>query len=128
MKLPKKRCANCDATTGNVQTYWSSRNLMKTPMKTNYCKSCAKNIVPKHDHINDHFEATLMMSVEGKSQAEREMKAMASKEWLEFHKALARLEAIYEFQKLKFSVLEKEYFAQHQQLSLDQGLIKKEQE
>jgi hypothetical protein len=61
----------------------------------------------------------------GKSQAEREMRAKATKDWLEFHKALARLEAIAEFQRLKFSVLEKEYFAQHQQLSLDEGLIRK---
>ncbi len=74
-----------------------------------------------------HFEATLIMAAKGTSQKEKEWMAQASKEWLIFQKELAKLEAIWEFQKLKFTVIEKEYFAQHQSLSLDAGLIKKEQ-
>jgi hypothetical protein len=75
-----------------------------------------------------HFEAVLISKAGGSSQKEKETNAYASKEFLEFHKSLARLKAELDFHRLKFSVIEKEYFATHQQLSLDGGLINKKQE
>lgn len=74
----------------------------------------------------DHFEATLVKSSPGDSNAEKTVYAKATKEWAEFHKKLARLEAEYEFYKLQFKVLEMEYQAQYLSLKLDGGLIKKE--
>lgn len=75
----------------------------------------------------DHLKNTLILTAEGKSHAEKVTKALATKEWLDFNITVNKLQSIWEFQKLKFSVIEKEYFAQHQSLSLDAGLIRKEQ-
>jgi len=44
---------------------------------------------------------------------------------LEFHKKLARLEAIFEFQKLKYEILDREWLAQHLALKLDGETIKR---
>ncbi len=75
----------------------------------------------------DHFEATLIKASPGDSNAEKVVNAKATVEWASFHKSLARLEAIYEFQKLKFSVLEKEWFSCQLELKLDQSLIRKQE-
>lgn len=72
-----------------------------------------------------HFEALLTKTAEGKSHAEKSMNAQAKESWAAFHKDLARLESIYEFQRLKFSVLEKEYQANYIQIKLDADLMKK---
>lgn len=74
-----------------------------------------------------HFESSLMLKGAGTSVAERKVMAEASDKWLEFHKALARLESVYKFQEFKMSILEKEYQAQYLALKLDNSLIKKEQ-
>lgn len=76
----------------------------------------------------DHFEATLVKSSPGESNAEKVMNAKATSEWLNFHKILNRLEAEYEFFKLQFRVLELEYQAQYLEQKLDQGMIRKEDE
>lgn len=73
-----------------------------------------------------HFEATLINSYTGKSHAEKTTLAHSTAKWLEFHKRLARKEAVYEFQKLKFEVMNKEYFAIYQQIQIDHGLVKKQ--
>ncbi len=77
--------------------------------------------------LRDYTKNTLIAMAAGKSHAEKLTQAMATKEWRDFNVEVNRLQAVWEFHKLKFSVIEKEYFAQHQQLSLDGGLIKKEQ-
>lgn len=66
-----------------------------------------------------HFEASLIQGSKGSSHAERTINAQATSDWLEFHKALARLESLYEFEKFKLLILDKEYFAQYQQLKMD---------
>lgn len=72
-----------------------------------------------------HFEATLITSVEGKSIAEKTIKAQAMPEWLQFAKDLARLEAVYEFQKLRYEILDKEWLAQYASMKLDERTIRK---
>lgn len=72
-----------------------------------------------------HFEARLIKAAEGKSHVEKVVNAQATSEWAQFQKELARLEAIFEFQKLKYDVLDKEYQAAYLQLKLDGPLIKK---
>ncbi len=72
-----------------------------------------------------HFEAVLVSAALGKSHSERVTSAQATAEWLDFHKKLARAESEYEFLKLKFSVLEKEYLAVHLTLKLDAQTIQR---
>ena len=72
-----------------------------------------------------HFESTLIQATNGKSHAERTVGAQASEEWLEFHKRLARLESEFEFQKLKYGILEKEFLATHLTLKLDASTMSK---
>lgn len=75
--------------------------------------------------IRKFEEASLVKVAPGKSHAEKLVNAQATQVWLAFHKKLARAEAIYEFQRLKFTVLEKEYQACYLGLKLDAGIIKK---
>lgn len=63
-----------------------------------------------------NLESRLQKESGGKSQAEREMLAYATQDWLDFEKDLARLEAVYEFQRDKLEVLNKEYQAQYLEL------------
>ena len=74
-----------------------------------------------------HKEALLIKAAEGKSHAEKTTNAQANAEWPEFQLRLARAEAVYEFQRLKFSVLEKEWQSQYLCLKLDGALIKKQE-
>lgn len=75
----------------------------------------------------DHFEQCLVKAAPGESNAEKLMNAKADEEWLKFHKKLARLEAIYDFERLKFSLLEKEWFRCQLELKIDQSLIRKQE-
>lgn len=73
-----------------------------------------------------HFEALLTKKAEGKSHAERVINAQANKEWLIFHKELAVLEGDFEFQKLRYEILDKAYLAEHLSMKLDGGEIKRQ--
>lgn len=73
-----------------------------------------------------HHEATLIKASEGKSTAEKTISAQATKEWLVFHQELARTESLYEFQRLKYSVLEKEFQAIYLELKIDSESIKRQ--
>ena len=73
-----------------------------------------------------HFEATLIQKAPGSSQKERETNAQADPAWLTFAKELARLEAVYEFQRLKFGILEKHWHNAFLEAKIDQNLIKKQ--
>lgn len=72
-----------------------------------------------------HIEANAVKRADGKSHAERVTNAQAEPEWAVFHLKLARAESIYEFRKLEFSILEKEYQAQYLALKMDEVVIKK---
>lgn len=74
-----------------------------------------------------HLEARLIQAAAGKSHAERTINAQASEDWLKFHKELARLESVFEFQKLKYELLDKEWLAQYMTAKLDDGLVKRQQ-
>jgi hypothetical protein len=72
-----------------------------------------------------HFESVLVKNAEGKSHSEKVIYAQATNEWLEFHKDLARLESVYEFQKFKLEILEKEWLAEYSSRKSDERQIKR---
>lgn len=86
----------------------------------------ARNDYLSKESERKHFEAKLIKEARGKSHAERVTEAQSLDLWLEFHKKLARLEAIYEFQKLKFEVLSKEYQAIYLELKIEHQVIQKQ--
>jgi hypothetical protein len=73
-----------------------------------------------------HHEAMLIQSSPGKSHAEKVTNAQANPEWPEFQLRLARAEAVYEFQKLKFTIMEKEWQSEYLCMKLDGSVIKKQ--
>jgi hypothetical protein len=73
-----------------------------------------------------HFESVLIKAAEGKSHAEKVVNAQSTKEWLKFHKELARLKAVLEFRELEYDVLDKEYQAAYLQGKLDGKIISKQ--
>lgn len=73
-----------------------------------------------------HFEATLISGAQGKSIAEKTINAQASEEWVEFHRELARLESAYEFEKLKYDILDKAYLAEHATFREEASQIRKQ--
>lgn len=97
---------------------------MKTPLspviealtKQNAIVGAARNSYLAKEAERKHFESTLIQSADGKSQAEKLVNAQAMPKWPEFAKALARLESVYEFEKFKLSILDKEYQAQYLEL------------
>jgi hypothetical protein len=72
-----------------------------------------------------NFEAKLVSGAAGKSHAERLINAQATEDWLKFAKELARLEAIYEFQKFRYEIMDKEWLAQYASMKLDERTIKR---
>jgi hypothetical protein len=73
-----------------------------------------------------NFEATMVQKAQGKSHAEKVVNAQAQEAWVAFAKDLARLEAVYEFQRLKFTILEKSWQTQYLQTKLDEDLVRKQ--
>lgn len=88
--------------------------------------SRARDLYLAKDAERKNFEAKLIDSASGKSHAERVIKAQATDAWLKFHKELARLTSVWEFQKLKYEILDKEWLAQYLTLKSDEGLIKRQ--
>ena len=74
-----------------------------------------------------HHEAVLIQAAPGKSHAEKVNNAKANPEWAVFQLKLARAEAVYEFQKLKFSIMEKNWMSAYLELKLDGAVIKKQE-
>ncbi len=72
-----------------------------------------------------HFEASLVRNAAGKSHAEKLVSAQSSEQWLRFHKDLARLESVYEFQKFKMEILNKEYLAIYATYKVESDHLKK---
>ncbi len=77
------------------------------------------------DAERQSHEALLIKNANGKSHAEKVTNARADESWVIFLRKLARAEAVFEFEKLKFSILEREWLAIHQSLKMDNGMIKK---
>lgn len=61
----------------------------------------------------------------GKSHAERLVSAQATESWKNQSLSIARLEAEYEFEKLKYQVMDKEFLAIHLSLKLNEQTIKR---
>ncbi len=72
-----------------------------------------------------HFEASLIKGAPGKSHAERTVSAQSDKTWLDFHVALAKLESVFEFQKLKFEILDKEYLATYATFKIEERVMRR---
>lgn len=72
-----------------------------------------------------HYEAKMISGAEGKSHAERLVNAQASEEWRELSLSIAKFESELEFNKLKMSVLDKEYLALHLSLKIDSEVMRK---
>ncbi len=87
----------------------------------------ARNAFLAKSASKDHFFANLIREAPGKSVAERRIIAESKKEWLEFCQELAHLESVYEFLKLKFKIMEKEYQSSYQETGLNEGLIRKQE-
>jgi hypothetical protein len=79
----------------------------------------ARNSYLEKEAERKHFEAVLIRQAEGKSMAERTVNAQATEVWMRFMKDLARLESVYEFQKLKYEILDKEWQAHYLTHKLD---------
>jgi hypothetical protein len=101
-------------------------DLLRTLHSQNETLGKARNEYLSLEASRKFEEAALIKAAEGKSHSEKITNAQGTKAWLNFHKKLARAEAIYEFQRLKFSILEKEFQAVYLMHKLDSGLIKKE--
>lgn len=76
----------------------------------------ARNSYLAKKAMKRNTEASLFKDAEGESQKAKEMNAHANPGWLKFEQELNRLEAIYEFQRDKLEVLNKEYQAQYLEL------------
>ena len=85
----------------------------------------ARNAFLLKDAERKHFEARMVQSAGGKSHAERTVNAQAHPEWLEFQRELAALQGAYEFEKLKYEILDKAYLAEHATFKIEEGLIKR---
>lgn len=73
-----------------------------------------------------HEEAKLIKRAPGKSHAEKMTNAQAEPEWAELQLNVSKAEAEYEFEKLKFSILEKSWQSSYLDLKLDGSVIKKQ--
>lgn len=73
-----------------------------------------------------HFEAARIMEAAGKSHAERTVNAQATPEWLSFQKELARLETQFEFEKLRYDILDKAFQATYLSTKLDADTVKRQ--
>jgi hypothetical protein len=100
-------------------------DIVEACNKQNDTLGIARNNYLTKEAERKHFEATLVRDAQGKSHAERLINAQATEAWATFAKELARLEAIFEFQKLKYDVLDKEFQAAYLQAKHDAPIIRK---
>lgn len=94
-------------------------HILRVMEAQNDTLSKARNAYLTKEAQRKYTEAVLVRKAQGKSHAEKMINAQATKDWLEFHTELARLEAIYEFQRLKWEILDKEFQAQYLTLKTD---------
>lgn len=77
-----------------------------------------------------HFEAGLISAAPStcKSHVDRLNHAQNLRVYLEFHQKLAKLEATFKFEELKFSILEKEYMAVYLGAKTDSATIERQEQ
>lgn len=73
-----------------------------------------------------HYEAALIREAEGKSHAERVANAQATQHWRMFHVELSKLETEFEFQKLRYDILDKAFQAEYLSAKLDADTIRRQ--
>lgn len=93
--------------------------------KQNEKVGIARNAYLSKDAEKKTFEARLIKDAEGKSHAEKTILAQATDDWLHFQKDLRRLEAVFEFEKFKLEILEKEWLAEYASLKSDERQLKR---
>lgn len=72
-----------------------------------------------------HFESLLVSGALGKSHADKVTKAQSTMEWLAVQEEIAKAESVFEFQKLKMSIIEKEWQSVYLETKLNDALIKR---
>lgn len=72
------------------------------------------------------FEAGMIRRADGKSHAEKTTTAQDTKDWLDFHVHLSELETEFEFQKLRYDILDKAFQAEYLSAKLDADTIKRQ--
>lgn len=77
------------------------------------------------DAARKHFEARAIQSAPGKSHAERTVNAQATEDWRDYQMDVAQLEAAFEFEKLKYDILDKAWLAEYLGAKLDGDTIKR---
>ena len=102
------------------------KELLQNMEVQNDTLSKARNKYLTKEASRKYTEAVLIRQASGKSHAEKSINAQATKDWLEFHTELARLEAIFEFQKLKWEILDKEFMAQYLTLKTDPIMVRRQ--
>lgn len=95
--------------------------------KHNEALGVARNAFLAKDAEKHHFESALIVGALGGSNAEKTVNARASADWLQFHKELARLEAVYEFRKFEHEILNKTWQSEYLSLKVDSETIKKQE-
>jgi hypothetical protein len=85
----------------------------------------ARNAYLLKEAERKHHEAVLIQSAAGKSSAEKTVNAQASDEWLEFQQELAVLEGAYEFERLKYEILDKAWTSEYGTYKIEERIIKK---
>lgn len=106
---------------------------MKTPLdaviealsEQNVVVGRARNAYLAKESERKTFESRLIQTAEGKSQAEKLMNAQATSDWLEFAQKLARLESVYEFEKFKLNILDKEFMASYLELKDNAAIVRR---
>lgn len=72
-----------------------------------------------------HLESRMVRAAEGRSQAEKTVNAQSTDEWLGLQQEIAELESAFEFEKLKYEILDKAWLAEHVTYKIEDGLIKR---
>jgi preprotein translocase subunit Sec63 len=86
----------------------------------------ARNAYLLKEAERKHFEARIVKNSVGKSHAEKMINAQATVEWLNFQKELAVFEGAYEFEKLKYEILNMAWTSEYGTYKIEEGLIKKQ--
>lgn len=100
-------------------------DLIQALLKQNERVGIVRNDYLGKEAERKTFEARLIQAASGKSHAEKTVNAQATDEWLNFHKSLARAESVYEFERFKLEILDKEWLAEYQQMKDDDRQIKR---
>src|ERR1700726_701497 len=93
--------------------------LIETLYKANEGLARSRHAYLMKEAERKHYEARLLSEASGKSHSEKLTIAQSSDDWLKFHKELARLESIYQFDLFKYRILESQFQATYLQTKQD---------